>query len=296
MRGALSTGTVSQRPIVASAARFCLVSSLVLGGAVGCSSMKPADVNAAVKPVTAPTHARVGNTYLLRGFIGIFSTGIDNLGTSISNSGVRATVFQDDQWARLAADIRRKYRDVPNHEPIVLVGHSYGADDVIRIAREVNRDGIQVDLLVTIDAVTPPQIPGNVKRCVNLYQSNGAWDALPWLRGVPVEKQPGTATWLANYNIRTDRKDLFEPGTDHFNIEKKAKIHAEVIRHVLAACPTREQWALRYTAPQPTVHLAKVEPARSEPPKLLSNSARPAAPAPTKLEFDPAREGQPDQP
>jgi len=227
----------------------------------------------AVAPVSqAP---RAGNAYLLRGFIGIFSTGINNLGGEIKQSGVNAMVFQDDQWSSLAGTIRKKYANAPQSEPLVLIGHSYGADDVVRIARELSRDNITVDLLVTLDPVTPPTIPSNVKRCVNLYQSNGVWDTLPWLRGVPVEAPKNSPTLLANYNIRVDRTDLYEPGLDHFNIEKKKKVHQEIIKHVLTTCPPRNEWAMR-TAPtqQPMLSQAgaAIPAAARQEPSMMSTS------------------------
>jgi hypothetical protein len=43
-------------------------------------------------------------------------------------------------------------------------------------------------------------------------------------------------------NIREDRTDLLEPGTDHYNIEKKHKIHEEVIAKILETCPRRDVW------------------------------------------------------
>ena len=67
----------------------------------------------------------------------------------------------------------------------------------------------------------------------------GVFDAMPWLRGIPLEQEKSIPGQLANVNIRKDRTDLLEPGTDHFNIEKKAKIHQEVIAQVLAVCPPR---------------------------------------------------------
>src|SRR5215208_6218642 len=110
---------------------FCGSLLTIVSALAGCSSIKPGNVHA-VKPVSAPVNPRVGNAYLLRGFIGVFSTGIDSLGEQLNQSGVQAAVFQDDQWAELAANIRKKYRAAPQREPIVLIGHSYGADDVIR--------------------------------------------------------------------------------------------------------------------------------------------------------------------
>ena len=185
---------------------------------------------------------RAGNVYLLRGWIGIFSSGIDDLTRKINQAGVRAHVYQDDQWSQLAERLRKTYRPNPNHEPLVLIGHSYGADDVVRVARELGKDNIAVDLLITLDPVTPPRIPANVKWCVNIYRPNGAWDKMPWLRGIRVKADSPAATQLANYNIRVDRTDLLEDDTDHFNIEKNRKIHAEVVKLVLQACPPRAQW------------------------------------------------------
>jgi hypothetical protein len=244
----------------------------------GCAAMKPGNVQAVAPVSSAP---RAGNAYLLRGFIGVFSTGIDNLGGEINDSGVRAMVFQDDQWSTLAGTIRKKYASAPQSEPLVLIGHSYGADDVVRIARELKRDNITVDLLVTLDPVTPPQIPTNVKRCINIYQSNGVWDNLPWLRGVPVQASKNSPTVLANYNVRTDRPDLYDADVDHFNIEKKRKVHAEVLRHVLTICPPREQWVMRNAPPMPAIARdTHATLAADRQPPLLSTTGAPA-PAPS---------------
>lgn len=206
--------------------------------------MTPGNVNA-ISPVTDTRTPRVGNVLLLRGWIGIFSTGIDSLGEKVNKAGMHGEVFQTDQWSTLASTIRAKYKELDVHEPIVLVGHSYGADDVIRIARELSKDDIKVDLLVTLDPVTPPRVPVNVKHAYNLYQSNGALDSLPWLRGIPLEKEPGSTGRVDNLNIRTDRTDLLEPGLDHFNIEKKQKIHDDVLARLKEVCVPRAVWQAR---------------------------------------------------
>ena len=187
---------------------------------------------------------RAGNAYLLRGFIGVFSAGVDELSRAINASGVRAHVYQDDQWPALARRIRDEYARASAHEaePLVLVGHSYGADDVIRIARELDEAGIAVDLLVTLDPVTPPPVPKNVRHALNIYQSNGVWDRLPWLRGVPVRHERGASGRLENFDVRVDRRDLLSPGANHFNIEKQPQVHEEVVGYVLTTCPPRRTW------------------------------------------------------
>jgi hypothetical protein len=245
----------------------CCTLTIFIVTSIGCtSSMTPGKLDN-VQAVSAPQqYARVGNVYLLRGWIGIFSAGIDNLTDKINAKGVRAHQYQDDQWSSLAETIGQKYKGVKDPEPLILVGHSYGADDVVRIARDLKKDNIAVDLLITLDPVTPPAVPENVRVCWNLYQSNGAWDAMPWLRGVPLKlADDAKSTQLSNLNIRKEHTELLEPGTDHFNIEKKGRIHDAVIEKVLSACPTRQEWAARGTktpiaaAPKPAPTTARSE-------------------------------------
>src|SRR5688572_18948014 len=253
----LDVGAVARRGLVfalgtrmpnLSATRFASVVCLLVISA-GCSSVPNGDLNA-VRPLSnAP---RAGNVYLLRGWIGVFSTGIDTLGEKVNAAGVRGLVFQDGQWRDLAATIAQRYRNAPDAEPLVLVGHSYGADDVVNIARELDVANVPVDLLVTIDPTTPPAVPKNVRVAYNLYQP-GALDVLPMLRGIPLRAEPGFPGKLHNVNIRADRPDLLEGSVSHFNIEKKDPIHREAIKQILAVCPPRPVWAAGRRPTNPVV-------------------------------------------
>jgi hypothetical protein len=218
---------------------------LMLGMLCGCEgSMTPGKMEW-VQP--ASDKPRAGNAYLLRGWIGLFSHGIDNLTDQINEQGVRAHVYQDDQYKTLGKTLADKYKGVKDPEPLCLIGHSYGADDAVRVARELNDANITVDLLVTMDPVTPPDVPKNVRLCYNFYQPS-IWDATPVLRGIPLKLEPGATTKLYNYNLRAERQDLLEANTNHINIEKNQKIHKEVIAQVLSICQTREQWVAGRTA------------------------------------------------
>ncbi|MEM8872691.1 MAG: hypothetical protein AAGD32_00395 [Planctomycetota bacterium] len=223
--------------------RTLLVTALLLlPTVVGCqtSSMTPGELSA-VQPVSS--QPRVGNAYLMRGWIGVFSTGIDSLTEQLNEAGVRAHIYQNSQYRDLGATIRDTYAGLDNHEPIILIGHSYGADDMIRIAKIAAEKNVEIDLLITLDPVTPPNIPPNVKRAVNLYQPNGAWDILPVLRGVAVKPREGMPeNVVENWNLRGNRKDILaeaEGKVDHFNIEKKAVVHDAIKELVLEYCPPR---------------------------------------------------------
>lgn len=244
-------------------ALLLLLGLMVLGG---CKSMTPGKVEN-VQPFSDRPLA--GNAYLLRGFLGIWSTGIDNLGKQIEASGIRAHVYQEDQWRELCAEIVRKYRNVADPEPLVLIGHSYGADDTLKIAKELQQHRINVDLIVTLDPVTPPDVPTNVRRCYNIYQSN-LLDGLPFFRGVPLEPASSQSRNVVNVNLRTARRDLLESDTDHFNIEKNEKVHREVVARLRETCPPRAVWASIRNRPLPA----------QRPTAVASTPALPVKPAP----------------
>lgn len=221
--------------------------------AAGCSATRNGSM-ASVTPVTS--NERVGSVYLLRGWIGVFSTGINSLGDKLTKAGVHSQVYQEAQWSELANTIIAKYENKPDHEPIVLVGHSYGADDSILITRKLAEHNIKVDLVVTLDPVTPKKVPANITHVYNLYQSS-ALDDLPFLRGIPLTPESPGPVALDNLNIRKDRTDLLDSNLDHFNIEKKEKIQDDVIAQVLKVCPTRSTWiATRYLRERPPIAVA----------------------------------------
>jgi hypothetical protein len=204
--------------------------------ACGCSSMTPGDVSR-VQPVSDRPYA--GNVYLLRGFIGIWSYGINDIGKKVADAGIRASIYQEDQWGEVCKAIIDKYENSPNHEPLVIIGHSYGADDALKMAKKLQQHNINVDLIITLDPVTPPKVPTNVRLCYNIYQP-GMLDMLPFFRGVKLESEAEGN--LQNVNIRGERRDLLEPNTDHFNIEKNPLIHAEIVKKVREFCPPRAAW------------------------------------------------------
>ncbi len=222
----------------------CALGLLFLTTMTGCfglqlGTMKPGEMSWVNTSTTEP---RAGHVYLIRGLIGLFSYGIDRMTDKVAATGVAANVFQEDQTDLLGKTIVEKYTaQRANHEPIVLIGHSLGADDAIKISKMLEAQNIPVDLLVTIDATRPPLVPGNVKVCYNYYQPS-VFDGTGILRGVPLELEPGAKTTLYNYNIRGERKDLLEWDTNHVNIDKNTKIHADAIVHIKEVCPPRAEW------------------------------------------------------
>lgn len=192
---------------------------------------------------------RAGNAYLIRGLIGLFSAGIDGLTVKINDDGIHAEVYQEIQDSEIAKTIIDRYRSSPQREPLCLIGHSVGAEDVITIARKLDAEGIDVDLMITLDATNPSTVPKNVKRCVNYYQSS-ILDHVPVLRGVALKADTDFGGELLNLNVRGEHKDLLEWDTNHVNIDKNSKIHDDIIRRLNEVCLPRQEWlAKRDTAP-----------------------------------------------
>ena len=237
---------------------------VLLSLATGCSSegLRNGDLNAVQLGSAKPL---AGNVYLIRGWIGVFSTGMDQLGEKLDKQGIRSTVFQDGQHGVLADQIVKVYKGKSNNaEPLILIGHSYGADDVVTVARQLDEANIPVDLLITVDATTPPNVPKNVKLCYNYFQSNGT-DFIPMFRGIPLTRDSDAKNVrIVNVDLRKDRKDLLEEHTNHINIDKNMKLHEVLVSHVLEVCPPRNVWVARHGLPstQPAIGTAAL-PARS---------------------------------
>lgn len=67
-------------------------------------------------------------------------------------------------------------------EKVILYGYSYGGDFAVELAGALKKEGISVDLLVTVDASDGPAenitvddvIPDNVKNALNFYQTDNS--------------------------------------------------------------------------------------------------------------------------
>jgi hypothetical protein len=162
--------------------------------------------------------------YLLRGWFGVFSTGLDSLAEDLKRKGIRAEAINHMAWRSTLSEII-KYRAGGKSGPLVLVGHSQGGNNVIDMARLLEREKISIDLLVTLAPYGQDPIPGNVMRAINYYHSPG------W--GMPLTADAGYRGKLSNINLGGDL------GISHIAIDKSPKIQAEIERAIIALPQTR---------------------------------------------------------
>ena len=111
----------------------------------------------------------------MRGWFGVFSTGLDEIADALKAKGIRAEVAGHLYWRTAVDDILRE-RAEGKTDALVLVGHSQGANNVIDMARMLEAKNVPVALLITLAPYRQNPIPDNVMRAINYYQSTG-WEA-----------------------------------------------------------------------------------------------------------------------
>ena len=112
------------------------------------------------RPGMAQPRAHV---YLLRGLMNIFSLGMDTLAEKIQRHGIYATVHNHTEWETLAEQAAAAYR-AGKEGPIIIVGHSLGADAVMQMSAYLGRKGVPVALAVPFDARGSYATSSNVGR------------------------------------------------------------------------------------------------------------------------------------
>ncbi len=156
---------------------------------------------------------------LLRGYLGLFSNGLDELADELKAKGFDVEVRQHLYWTDVVNDLLRD-RAAGKIGTLTFVGHSQGGNDAIEIATALQASHVPVDLIVALTPVYPKPVPANVARAIDYYQAGG------W--GSPLTPGQGFRGTLANHNVAGDQS------ISHFNIAENPRIRAEVVREIEA--------------------------------------------------------------
>ncbi|OMH98954.1 hypothetical protein BSN85_37505 [Bradyrhizobium brasilense] len=153
---------------------------------------------------------------------------MDDLAAQLQAAGVVAAVANHTQWRSVADEIIVRYR-AGQRGPIILVGHSLGADAVMSMAEHLGQMGVPVALVVPFDGTSSHMASANVGRVLNLYKNEG----------VRIGRGPGFRGELTNFYVRN-------ANVTHFNIDKDTALHSMVLRKIRAigsavARPRRNQ-------------------------------------------------------
>jgi hypothetical protein len=172
------------------------------------------------------------HVYLFRGLADVYSLGMNTLADELNARGVYATAHSHTDWKPIAEKAVADYK-AGKEAPIILVGHSLGADAVMEMADYLGDKGVQVALVVPFDGTQSFPVPGNVGRVINFTQRDYAY------------MRPGTGFRgsLSNVDLSADHS------IDHVTIDKSPRLHARVISEVLAIVGGRTIAAPGYKKP-----------------------------------------------
>lgn len=173
------------------------------------------------------TYAK-GEIYTMRGGLGgVFSKGMNHLEDTLADDykiSASSTVWF--KAMTLSDSIIKRYREHKIKGPIILVGHSLGANDQIGVARQLYYANIPVALLITIDPVLPLRIPPNVQQEVNIYKPS----FVPLFSGMALKADNPKLTRIENLNV-----DSFKGmGVNHFTIDKHQYVQKIMVNRILA--------------------------------------------------------------
>lgn len=172
---------------------------------------------------------RNGEIYLYRGLANVFSTGIDVIGRELREQGANARVFNHTAWQLQANDlVRRSKQQGGISYPVIIMGHSFGADCSIRMANYLAARGIKVAYVATFDPTHHSAIGPQVSCLHNFFVAVGK-DGPESYRYV--RKAPGFRGTLVNRNLGAEPQYA---SLHHFNIEKDPRIQRQVIAKALS--------------------------------------------------------------
>jgi hypothetical protein len=126
---------------------------------------------------------------------GVYAEAFENYHRSKAHQEILRLLDTDDSGT-LTVEEKRNAR-------IIIYGHSWGASEGIRLARQLARDRIPVLLTIQVDSISKigqndAVIPANVAQAVNFYQATG------WVRGRPkIRAADATHTEIIG-NLRFD--------------------------------------------------------------------------------------------
>jgi alpha-beta hydrolase superfamily lysophospholipase len=155
--------------------------------------------------------------YLLRGLANVFSRGMDEMAAKLTAEGFSPVVINHRGWQNAADTIARNYQG-GRTAPIILIGHSLGANNAYRIARRLNGKGIPVAYLATFDPTQRFTVPDNVRYFVNFYQNNGTGRRASFAQSRQKQK--------VNLNLTSS------PGLNHRNIDQSRRLQDIVMARI----------------------------------------------------------------
>ncbi|WP_420409660.1 hypothetical protein [Hoeflea sp.] len=190
---------------------------LTLGVAAGAATVSPGPAFADSKKAAD----EVTQVYFIRGFMGVFSTGFDKMAKDLEKSGINARVYGHMSGGAISSRIAKEFgQSGKRRKKLVLIGHSFGGNAALSVAKRLRSKDITVDLVITVDPTRSGPVSSNVRQYVNYYfPGNGL--------GAKLASGPVPARRIKNIDMRK-RADIAGEGDDHWTVTHNAAIRKEI--------------------------------------------------------------------
>ncbi len=168
--------------------------------------------------------AKAEEIYFFRGGFDIFSTGMNQMAAELRAKKYNASSQSFMGWQSVANDIIRRSKEKKVSYPIVVLGHSFGADAVTEFANYLGQNGISTDLVIGFDATGTRTLTKGAKRVIN-YRSSQIG---PYVKGT-------------GFRGSISHIDVSKYGANHFTIEQTKEVQALAMKEVLSTVKYRRR-------------------------------------------------------
>lgn len=165
-----------------------------------------------------------GIVYLVRGGLNIFSTGMNKIADDLADRGIDAHTLGQAGWRKAAATAAERYRE--RKQPVVLIGHSFGANAAMLMAEALGKERIPVALVILFDPTESLRAPANTARVINFLSADVVGNAM--------DVTPGNG-------FKGTIENVNNPDVIHIQIDNKVALQERTVDEVAAAVGVRTQ-------------------------------------------------------
>jgi thioesterase domain-containing protein len=167
-----------------------------------------------------------GYVIVLRGLANVFSRGMDAVAKDLEARGVRVHLDNHRYWKELAQELAKQYEADKKTAPIIIVGHSLGANAAVLMADKLGQYNVPVRLIVAFDGLsysesTEAPISYNVQEVLNFYNAK--------VLGVEMVPGRGFSGKIDNVDVQGIK------GAGHMKLDKNPELQARAISLVMQA-------------------------------------------------------------
>lgn len=216
-------------PLVAAAAI-----AFVAFGYDGQRAVVGPSVASAQRVDTPPASIGHGYTIVLRGLMNIWSRGMDTVAKELEARGVRVHVDNHRHWKQIAEELAKRYETDKSIAPIIIIGHSLGANAAVLMADKLGQFRVPVRLIIAYDGLahteeTQAYISYNVQEVLNFYNSK--------VLGMEMVPGRGFTGTIDNVDVQGIK------GAGHIKLDKNPEFQARAISLVMQVLAESSQSA-----------------------------------------------------